>query len=70
LALSGEHYHAPEQRLSFDPKIPPPYRFPFFTPTAAGRLELLEGGRYRLTVDSGQLSLRELRVQTMDTSAG
>jgi len=64
LALSGQHYYAPDERLSFDPKAPPPYTFPFFTPTAAGHLELLEKGRYRLSVDSGELSLRELRVET------
>ena len=62
LALSGQRYYAPEARLSFDPKLPAPAMLPFFTPTAAGRLQLLDAGRYRLVVDSGHLNLRELRV--------
>jgi non-lysosomal glucosylceramidase len=63
LALSGQQYYAPEQRLSFDPRVAAPNTLPFFTPTATGRLQLLGAGRYRLTVDSGQLDLHELRVR-------
>ena len=63
LALSGQHYYAPDGRLSFDPRLPAPATLPFFTPTAAGRLELLDAGKYRLTVDFGHLNLRELRVR-------
>jgi non-lysosomal glucosylceramidase len=62
LALSGQHFYAPEQKLSFDPKIAAPNSLPFFTPNAMGRVELLTPGRFRLTVDSGHLEVRELRV--------
>jgi hypothetical protein len=62
LALSGQHYFAPEGRLSFDPKIAAPTKLPFFTPPASGVLQLLGDGRYQLTVISGELELRLLRV--------
>ena len=62
LALSGQQYFAPEGRLTFDPKISAPAKLPFFTPTGFGTVELLEDGHGKLTVDSGTLELRELRV--------
>jgi len=62
LALSGQHYYAPESRLTFDPKVAAPAKLPFFTPQAAGVLELLGQGRYRLSVASGSLSIKALRV--------
>ena len=62
LALSGQHYYAPESRLTFDPKVAAPAKLPFFTPQAAGVLELLSQGRYRLSVASGSLSIKALRV--------
>ena len=62
LALSGQQYSAPEKRLGFDPRLPAPARLPWFTPTANGALEILDGGRCRLTVMSGGLALNELRV--------
>ena len=62
LALSGQHYFAPEARLTFDPKTAAPARLPFFTPTAFGTVQLLEDGHYKLAVDFGTLALRELRV--------
>ena len=62
LALSGQHYYAPAARLTFDPKVAAPAKLPFFTPQAAGSLELLGPGKYRLLVASGRLSLKTLRV--------
>jgi non-lysosomal glucosylceramidase len=62
LALSGQHYYAPEGKLSFDPKVSAPSSLLFFTPTAVGRLELLTSGQIRLTIDSGHLDINELRV--------
>jgi non-lysosomal glucosylceramidase len=62
LALSGQHYYAPEATLTFDPKIPAPAKLPFFTPSAAGALELLGQEKYRLTIISGNLSVKTLRV--------
>lgn len=68
LALSGQHYFAPEGRLSFNPKTDfktgaqAPVKLPFFTPTASGTLEILRAEVCRLTVHSGSLELQELRV--------
>jgi uncharacterized protein (DUF608 family) len=62
LALSGQHYFAPEARLTFDPKTAAPARLPFFTPTAFGTVQLLGDGHYKLAIDFGTLELRELRV--------
>ena len=62
LALSGQHYSAPEGRLSFDPRVAAPTKLPFFTPRALGSIELMAKGNCRVTVDSGLLKIRELRV--------
>jgi hypothetical protein len=62
LALSGQHYFAPEGRLTFDPKTDAPTKLPFFTPTAFGTVQLLGSGRCQLGVDFGTLELRELRI--------
>jgi non-lysosomal glucosylceramidase len=62
LALSGQHFYAPEQKLSFDPRVSSPNSLPFFTPNAMGRLELVAPGRFRLTVDSGHLEVHQLSV--------
>ena len=62
LALSGQHYSAPEGRLSFDPRRDAPARLPFFTPTADGILQAVGSGRYRLTLLSGALELRQVRI--------
>ncbi|MDW8122733.1 MAG: GH116 family glycosyl hydrolase, partial [Armatimonadota bacterium] len=62
LALSGQQICAPEKRLSFNPKVPPPAKLPFFTPVACGTLELLDNRRYRLTVLLGDLELNELQI--------
>jgi uncharacterized protein (DUF608 family) len=62
LALSGQHYSAPEARLSFDPRVAAPAKLPFFTPIALGSIELFREGDCRLAVDCGVLKLRELRV--------
>jgi uncharacterized protein (DUF608 family) len=64
LALAGQLYSAPEGRLTFDPKVAAPAKLPFFTPAASGSIELLAEANCRLTVDSGLLRLRELRVGT------
>jgi uncharacterized protein (DUF608 family) len=64
LALAGQHYSAPDGCLSFDPRLVAPAKLPFFTPTATGSLELRAEGDCRLTVVSGTLKLRELRVKT------
>lgn len=62
LALSGQHYFAPEARLSFDPKVPLPAKLLFFTPACTGTLELDREGACRLAVHAGVLELRELRI--------
>ena len=62
LALSGQRYYAPEGRLSFDPKVFAPAKLPIYTPAATGVLQLLAGGRCRLTVESGELRLEELTI--------
>jgi hypothetical protein len=62
LALSGQHYFAPEARLTFDPKTAAPAKLPFFTPTAFGTVQLTGDGHYKLTIAFGTLELRELRV--------
>jgi uncharacterized protein (DUF608 family) len=62
LALSGQHYFAPEGRLTFDPRIAAPAKLPFFTPTAFGTIQLLGKKRYKLAVDFGALELSELRA--------
>ncbi len=62
LALSGQHYFAPEAHLTFDPKTAAPAKLPFFTPTAFGTVQLIGDGHYKLAIDFGTLKLRELRV--------
>jgi non-lysosomal glucosylceramidase len=62
LALSGQHYYAPDGRLTFDPKVAAPAKLPFFTPQAGGEIELLGQGRYRLSVAYGNLRVKTLRV--------
>ena len=62
LALSGQQYSAPERTLTFDPKMPAPATLPFFTPAAAGTLELTGDGSARLTVLSGRIELDRIRV--------
>ena len=62
LALSGQTYSAVDGALAFDPKVPAPATLPFFTPAAAGTLDLAENGRATLTVLSGRLELKHLRV--------
>jgi len=62
LALSGQTYSAADGTLAFDPKVPAPATLPFFTPAAAGTLDLAEDGRATLTVLSGRLELKRLRV--------
>lgn len=62
LALSGQQYSAAEKRLVFAPATGAPPRLPWFTPQANGVLESLGQGKYRLTVLSGKLELKELRV--------
>jgi len=65
LALSGQQYSAPERTLTFDPKIPAPATLPFFTPAAAGTLELTGDGSARLTVLSGRIELDRIRAGSM-----
>jgi hypothetical protein len=62
LALSGQQYSAAEKRLVFTPATGTPSRLPWFTPQANGVLESLGQGKHRLTVLSGKLALKELRV--------
>ena len=62
LALSGQQYSAAEQTLSFEPKVGAPAKLPWFIPQANGVLESLGHGKHRLTVLSGKLELKELRV--------
>lgn len=62
LALSGQQYSAADQKLSFDPKASAPKELPWFTPQANGVLKSLGPGKYRLTVFSGKLELKELRL--------
>ncbi len=67
LALSGQHYSAPEQKLSFNVKLDAPVILPFYTPSANGTIELTvedEGGSQsiRLMVLHGKLDLKELEV--------
>ncbi len=64
LALSGQQWNAAARRLTFDPRPDAPARLPFFTPQADGVIGSLAGGRWRLTVISGELELKELRIGT------
>ena len=60
LALSGQQWHAPTKTLTFNPHSDAPKLLPFFTPQADGLIESLAGGKWRLTVVSGNLQLNEL----------
>jgi hypothetical protein len=62
LALSGQHWDAPEGTLEFDPRPESPERLPLFTPQADGIIEHLAGDKWRLTVISGRLDLKRLRI--------
>jgi hypothetical protein len=62
LALSGQQYSAPQQKLSFAPRLGAPARLPWFTPVANGVLERTAAGKYRLLTLSGRAELRELTI--------
>jgi non-lysosomal glucosylceramidase len=62
LAISGQQYSAPQKKLSFNPKAPPPAKLPWCTPQANGTLELLPGSRFRFTVCNGHIELDTLSV--------
>ena len=57
LALSGQRYSAPGRALSFEPRVAEPAALPFFTPTAHGILELVEGRSPRLRILAGTLEV-------------
>jgi uncharacterized protein (DUF608 family) len=57
-ALSGVHYSAVEQSLTFDPKLKPPFTCVFAAGTAWGLLRV-ENNRATLEVRHGRLALRK-----------
>ena len=59
LALSGQRYEAPSNRLSFSPRVSGNARLPFFTPEAHGMLTIQ---RDRYTIEVGRLILTELQI--------
>ncbi|XP_015764434.1 PREDICTED: uncharacterized protein LOC107343386 [Acropora digitifera] len=75
LALSGQLYNAGNASLTFWPKYQIPFNLPFFTPKALGTIQgSYEKGNdkdedfeeeeemFTFTIDSGELSLKELAV--------
>ncbi|XP_020625895.1 uncharacterized protein LOC110063277 isoform X1 [Orbicella faveolata] len=71
-ALSGQSFSAPNATLSFDPKLPCPYKVPFYTPFATGTLQCTflhiphrknqETKKFEILSTSGDISLQVLEV--------
>ena len=71
-ALSGQSFSAPNATLSFDPKLPCPYKVPFYTPFATGTLQCTvlhrthrknqETKKFDILSTSGDISLQILEV--------
>ena len=68
-ALSGQSFSAPNATLSFDPKLPCPYKVPFYTPFATGTLQCAfiqrknrETIKFEILSTSGDIFLQHLEV--------
>lgn len=68
-ALSGQSFSAPNATLLFDPKLPCPYKVPFYTPFAVGTLQCTvlhrknqETKEFEILSTSGDISLQVLEV--------
>jgi uncharacterized protein (DUF608 family) len=62
LAISGQQWDATAERLTFTPADSAPSRLPFFTPQAAGVVESMAPGKWRIRITTGQLTVREAQI--------
>lgn len=62
LAISGQQWDATAERLTFQPANSAPSRLPFFVPLAIGVLDSVSPGKWRITLTSGRLALREVGI--------
>ena len=68
-AISGQFFSAPNATLTFDPKLPCPYKVPFYTSFATGTLQCTpiernnqEAMKFKIMSTSGDLYLQYLEV--------
>jgi non-lysosomal glucosylceramidase len=62
LAISGQQWDAATERLTFNPADKTVKSLPFFTPQAAGVIDSVSEGKWRIRFTSGEIHLRTVDI--------